>query len=81
MNRNQTDRHRLSPLGIAVIEVALFMFLFYSVRLMGEFTATNGPGKSLTFALNDIFTRTNFLIGMTSALIGYVIFEYLRKKM
>jgi hypothetical protein len=81
MNRNQTDRHRLSPLGIAVIEVALFMFLFYSVRLMGEFTATNGPGRSLAFALNDIFTGTNFFIAIISALIGYIVFEYLRKKL
>ena len=81
MNRDQTNRHRLSPLGRAVIEVALFMFLFYSVRLMGEFTATNGTGKSVAFALNDIFSGMNFLIAVISALIGYVVFEYLRKKL
>jgi hypothetical protein len=49
--------------------------------LMGEFTVTNGPGKSLAFALNDIFTGTNFLIAAISSLIGYVVFEYLRKKL
>jgi hypothetical protein len=48
---------------------------------MGEFTATNGSGKSFAFALNDIFTPKNFLIGLTSALIGYAVFEYLRKKL
>jgi hypothetical protein len=45
MNLDQTNRHRLSPLGRAVIEVPLFMFLFYSVRLMGEFTVTNATGE------------------------------------
>jgi hypothetical protein len=49
--------------------------------LMGEFTVTNGHGKSLAFALNDIFTVMNFLIAAISALIGYVVFEYLRKKL
>jgi len=46
-----------------------------------DFTVTNGPGKSLIFALNDIFTGTNFFIAIISALIGYVAFEYLRKRL
>jgi hypothetical protein len=81
MNQDQTNRYRLNLLWRAVIEVALIMFLFYSIRLMEEFTATNGQGKSLTFALNDIFTGTNFFIAVISALIGYVVVEYLRKKL
>jgi hypothetical protein len=48
---------------------------------MGEFTKTNGQGKSLTFALNDIFSTTNFTIAVAAALIGYVVFEYLRKQL
>jgi hypothetical protein len=48
---------------------------------MGEFTVANGRGKSLAFALNDIFTSTNFVIAAVSALIGYVVFEYLRRKL
>jgi hypothetical protein len=48
---------------------------------MGEFTASNGQGKSMAFALHDIFTGANFAIAMISALIGYVVFEYLRKKL
>lgn len=48
---------------------------------MGEFTRANGHGKSLAFALSDIFTGTNFVIAMISAFIGYVIFEYLRKRL
>jgi hypothetical protein len=81
MHPDHRDRRRLTPLWRAVIEVAFIVFLFYSNLLMGEFTATNGQGKSLAFALNDIFSGMNFLIAVFSALIGYVVFEYLRKKL
>ena len=74
-------RRRLIPVLRAVIEVAFIVFLFYSNLLMGEFTVANGRGKSLAFALNDIFTDTNFIIAAVSALIGYVVFEYLRKRL
>ncbi|MHB8655079.1 MAG: hypothetical protein ACYDA9_14515 [Terriglobia bacterium] len=48
---------------------------------MGEFTRTNGRGKSLVFAIQDTFTITNFMIALASSLIGYLVFEYLRKKL
>ena len=76
-----SSRRRLKPLWRAVIEVAFIDFLFYSNLLMGEFTASNGKGKTLAFALQDIFTITNFVIALVSALIGYVIFETLRHKL
>ena len=65
----------------AVIEVAFIVFLFYSNLLMGEFTVANGRGKSLAYALNDILTGKNFLIAMISAVMGYVGFETLRRKL
>jgi hypothetical protein len=71
----------LTALLRAVIEVAFIIFLFYSNLLMGEFNATNGPGKTLVFALHDIFTLANFAIAILAAVIGYVIFELLRKKL
>ena len=64
----------------AVIEVAFIIFLFYSNLLMGEFNAANAHGKTLPQALNDIFTAANFSIALISAMIGYVVFEYLRKR-
>ena len=64
-----------------MIEVAFIVFLFYSNLLMGEFTASNRPGKSLFFALKDIFTGTNFAIAVICALIGYVVFEQFRKRL
>jgi hypothetical protein len=65
----------------AIIEIGFVVFLFYSNLLMGEFTVTNGRGKTLLVALTDIFTATNFLIAILSALIGYLVFEFLRKKL
>ena len=59
-----------------MIEITALIFFFYSVRLMWEFTAANGRGKSIAFALKDILTGTNFLIAIISALTGYVVLEF-----
>jgi hypothetical protein len=48
---------------------------------MGEFTVSNGKGKTLAYAFNDILTRANFVIALISAFVGYVVFEHLRKKL
>ena len=63
-----------------MVEVGFIIFLFYSNLLMGEFTRANDQGKTLVFAIQDIFTVTNFVIAVISGLIGYVVFEYLRKR-
>ena len=47
---------------------------------MGEFTRSNGRGKTLAFAIEDIFTATNFVIAVLLGVTGYAIFEYLRKQ-
>jgi len=65
----------------AVIEIVFIIFLYYSNLLMGEFTRTNGRGKSIAFALSDIFTGTNFSIAIVSALFGWVVFGYFREKL
>ena len=64
-----------------MVEVAFIVFLFYSNLLMGEFTRANGHGKSLTFAVEDIFSLTNFVIAVISGLLGYLVFEYLRTQL
>jgi hypothetical protein len=81
MPSKSSDPRRWTGLWRALIEVAFIIFLFYSNLLMGEFTASNGQGKSWMFALRDIFTGTNFAIAMVSAMIGYLVFETLRKKL
>jgi len=73
---------RLAPIWRALIEVGFIIFLFYSNLLMGEFEHSNTEhGKSLLFALGDIFTIPNFIISVISALIGYIVVEYLRERL
>jgi len=82
MEQKRPRRQRLSVVTRAAIEIGFILFLFYSNLLMGEFTRTNSAhGKSLLQALADIFTLANFNIGVFSAFIGYVIVEYLRRKL
>jgi hypothetical protein len=81
MDARPTSRRRFLPVFRAVIEVAFIVFLFYSNLLMGEFTHANGRGKTLAIAVRDIFTFTNLVIAMISAMVGYAVFETLRKRL
>jgi hypothetical protein len=73
-------RRKLTPVWRAVVETGFIVFLFYSNLLMGEFTRSAGKGKTLAFALHDMVTGTNLAIGLCSALVGYLIVEFLRKR-
>ena len=65
----------------AVIEVGFIIFLFYSNLLMGEFERSGmGLKRGIAWALEDVFTAANFGIAMIAALLGYILFEFLRKK-
>jgi hypothetical protein len=72
---------QLFPPVRVVIEVGFIIFLFYANLLMGEFTRGNSHGKTLLFAVKDIFTGVNFLIAVIAALIGHLVFEALRKRL
>jgi hypothetical protein len=64
----------------AVIEVGFVIFLFYSNLLMGEFERSGmGKRNGLAWALRDIFTVPDFLIAALAGVIGFVLFEFLRK--
>jgi hypothetical protein len=66
----------------AVIEVCFIVFLFYSNLLMGEFERSGlGSSRGLAWALRDVFTTANFAVALLAALIGYVLFEFLREKL
>jgi hypothetical protein len=80
MPPNGKKPRHLAPIWRALVEIGFIIFLFYSNLLMGEFTRSNGQGKTLTFALFDIFTAYNFTIAAVSGLIGYVVVEYLRSR-
>ena len=65
----------------ALIEVGFIIFLFYSNLLMGEFERSGmGQKRGIAWAIADVLTAANFEIAMIAALIGYVFFEFLRKK-
>jgi len=68
-------------LGRAAIEISGILFLFYANLLMGEFTRGAGRGKTLAFALHDIFTKENLLIGVVAATVGFVVFEWFRVRL
>ena len=80
MSSRHTKSGKLAPLLRALVEVGFIIFLFYSNLLMGEFTRINGQGKSLVFAVKDMFTAANFDIAIFSGVVGYLVFEYLRKR-
>ena len=64
-----------------MIEMAFIVFLFYSNLLMGEFERSGmGRTRGLAWAIGDVFTVANFEIAMMAALVGYVVFEFLRKR-
>jgi hypothetical protein len=65
----------------AMIEVGFIIFLFYSNLLMGEFERSGmGQSRGIGWAVGDVFTAANFGIATIAALIGYILFEFLRKR-
>jgi hypothetical protein len=65
----------------AIIEVGFIVFLFYSNLLMGEFERSGmGQKRGVAWAIGDVFTAANFEIATIAAIIGYILFEFLRKK-
>jgi hypothetical protein len=64
----------------AVIEIGFIIFLFYSNLLMGEFTGVAGRGKTLAYALHDIFTLKTVLIALVTSVVGHLCIVLLRDK-
>jgi hypothetical protein len=66
----------------AAIEVGFIIFLFYSNLLMGEFERSSmGQKRGVAWAIGDIFTAANFEIATIAALIAYILFAFLRKRL
>lgn len=66
----------------AVVEIGFILFLFYANLLMGEFERSGmGQRRGLAWAIRDVFTAANFVIAIIAALIAYLLFEFLRKKL
>jgi len=78
---DERNRRRLKPVWRAIVEITFIVFLFYANLLMGEFTRHNGHGKTLWIAIKDLATSADLAIALISAFIGYIGFEYLRRKL
>jgi hypothetical protein len=72
---------KLAPVWRALIEVSFIVFLYYSNLLMGEYERSGqGRARGLSWAVLDIATESNFALAVATALIGYLVIEFLRKR-
>jgi hypothetical protein len=72
---------RLAPVWRALVEGGFIVFLYYSNLLMGEFEHSGlGRRYGLLWAVRDIFTAFNFAIALATGIVGYLIVEFLRKR-
>jgi len=66
----------------ALVEIGFIVFLFYANLVMGEFTHSGAArNHSLMWAISDAITPMNLVIGIIAGLIGYVLFETLRRRL
>jgi Trk-type K+ transport system membrane component len=78
----EKNQKKLTPIFRAILEVSFIVFLFYSNLLMGEFTNSGlGQSNGLWWAIQNIFTKTNFLIAIVCGLIGHLIFEFFSSRL
>jgi len=69
-------------IGRAATEMGFIVFLFYSNLLMGEYSHSGmARGRGFVAAIEDIFTGANFAIAVVAALIGYLVVEFLRRRL
>jgi len=80
-DRKMTRLRKLNPIWRTSVEVSFIVFLFYSNLLMGQFTVSGlGQTNGLFWAIQTIFTPSNFIIALVTALIGHLVFEFFRKR-
>jgi hypothetical protein len=73
---------RLTPVRRVLIEVGFIVFLYYSNLLMGEFERSgSAQSRGLIWAVRDVLTLSNFTIAIASALVGFLVFEFFRKRL
>ncbi len=72
---------KLTPVWRCLIEVCFIVFLYYSNLLMGEYERSGqARTRGLAWAVQDIFTEANFTIALATAITGYLVFEFFRKR-
>jgi hypothetical protein len=85
MTEEQHDKKsgkKLTPVWRALLEVGFIVFLFYSNLLMGEYEHSgSGQQHGLLWAVEDIFTITNFVIAVVFGLVGHLVFDFFRNRL
>lgn len=78
----EPENKKIAPFWRDIIEIGFIIFLFYSNLLMGEYTRSGkGFTNGLYWAVKEVFTISNFIISVVLAIIGHLVFEYLRKRL
>jgi len=72
---------RLGGGAKALVEVAFILFLFYANLLMGQYVRTVPRRPPLLVALRNIVTLEDFLVGLSCAVVGHVMFDWLRRRL
>jgi hypothetical protein len=71
----------MAPVWRALVETGFIIFLYYSNLMMGEFERSGeARTRGFLWALHDVLTVQNLAIAVCSALVGYVVVEYLRRR-
>ena len=79
---NEKSSKKLNQLWRALLEVGFIVFLFYSNLLMGEYERSGyGQQHGVIWAVEDIFTITNFIIAIVFGLVGHVVFDFFRNRL
>jgi hypothetical protein len=66
----------------ALIEIGFILFLFYTNLLMGEFEHSGlGQKRGLSWAFRDVFTLYNLCIAAVAATVGWLVVEFLRRRL
>ncbi len=64
------------------VEIGFILFLFYANLLMGEFSRSGEQrGHRLAWAMRDVMTPENLVIGLVAAVIGFGVVELVRKRL
>jgi hypothetical protein len=72
----------MNSVARAIVEAGFIILLFYSNLLMGEYERSgSAQTRGFLWAIQDIFSTQNFLIAIAASLIGYLLVEFLRKKL
>ena len=78
----QNKQSKIAPIWRILVEAGFIIFLFYSNLLMGEFERSGlGESKGWLWAIQDIFTIRNFIIAFLFSIIGFLFFEFIRKRL